>query len=1004
MIRLKRLYAHDFKQLREVEIFFPDAGRILVQGRNEAGKSTLFEAVFFALFAQALNTETGAKGLDDLIGYDKEKARVELDLAVRDRVFKIARTLVRGKANKWELDIVRPDGTFEEVRGNKAVNDRLVAELGFDADALLNTCFVEQKKLEKLEGMTQVRREESLSKLLNLERLLELQERFKLRAQDEKMLTRLEHRVELARAQAELPGVADELGRVEGQLRLVELRGHVENALSEMQAAAALDGQIGGMAGARASAQAAVERVDGLDQARKTMGLALKECARLDQDATELARVQAERDQLRRDEVSLPPIQQRERELRRLGVDTARLVRVEAVRGNATVELQRAQSQKQELDLQLERGVSLNAAVAEHTSRLAALEEKLRAYDIGDALGEWAAATQANASPDRGESAVAEKRAARDELAQATRKYVTYLVAIVVMVGAVGALFVPALALSTGNLLLAVMVALAAAVLATLAVILLAGRLIAANRRSSQLTQELGQLEGEANVRRTLSSAAAERVEAAGRHLAELGVTVPEAAEAALARRVELAATLENKTRAELSTERELVREKLNYDRATRDEVSQRINEMSPATDGANIPQIETRRDRAEELLNRWRPRLARRAAALNTGTDLDDVRSALETTRGERQGLVARLQQAEQLAASAARIETRMSQTRVELRELYTRAAALLNGSAPAWAPEFGRAELERLGAGLNAAFEAAGGETVRANLARLDKKFGALEREHAIRVKNAGASIEAARKIDQALAMSGGLPAEPTPSDLQAVLDRLESLNLEARAGLEARFRSLNQRLGELRGVCERFERELGLVGEPVHLGEAEAELAKERAAQLERKYSMEIVSQARRRIIHKVLPATMDYMRRILPQLTRDRYHDAELDPESFKIKVWDERAGQSGAWKEKNIFSGGTKDQFSLALRLAFALATLPQERGTSPGFIFLDEPLGSFDDERARALLYLLTEGEIGSAFDQIFLISHVAVQESKFTHHIRLEHGSIIETDLTPAS
>jgi exonuclease SbcC len=138
-------------------------------------------------------------------------------------------------------------------------------------------------------------------------------------------------------------------------------------------------------------------------------------------------------------------------------------------------------------------------------------------------------------------------------------------------------------------------------------------------------------------------------------------------------------------------------------------------------------------------------------------------------------------------------------------------------------------------------------------------------------------------------------------------------------------------------------------------------------------------------------------MDYMRRILPQLTRDRYHDAELDPETYRIRVWDERAGQSGAWKAKDIFSGGTKDQFSLALRLAFALATLPQERGTAPGFIFLDEPLGSFDEERAGALLYLLTEGEIGRAFDQIFLISHVPVPENKFTHKIRLEHGLVVQ-------
>ena len=144
-------------------------------------------------------------------------------------------------------------------------------------------------------------------------------------------------------------------------------------------------------------------------------------------------------------------------------------------------------------------------------------------------------------------------------------------------------------------------------------------------------------------------------------------------------------------------------------------------------------------------------------------------------------------------------------------------------------------------------------------------------------------------------------------------------------------------------------------------------------------------------------------MDYMRQILPTLTRDRYHDAQLDPETYKIQVWDERAGQGGAFKEKNIFSGGTKDQFSLALRLAFALATLPQERGSAPSFIFLDEPLGSFDTERADALIYLLTEGEIARAFDQIFLISHIHVDERLFTHRVVLENGRVQFTDLPAA-
>ncbi|MCL4395116.1 MAG: AAA family ATPase, partial [Chloroflexi bacterium] len=132
MIHLVRLYVSNFKQLQELELRFPERARVLVQGRNESGKSTLFEAVFFALFGQALATEAGARGLDDLIRYDLEKARVELDVCVRDRLLRITRTVVRGKSNIWELDVTRDDER-QEIRGNAAVNRRLIAEMGFDA-------------------------------------------------------------------------------------------------------------------------------------------------------------------------------------------------------------------------------------------------------------------------------------------------------------------------------------------------------------------------------------------------------------------------------------------------------------------------------------------------------------------------------------------------------------------------------------------------------------------------------------------------------------------------------------------------------------------------------------------------------------------------------------------------------------------------------------------------------------------------------------------------------
>ncbi|HEX2032853.1 MAG TPA: hypothetical protein VHS99_01590, partial [Chloroflexota bacterium] len=165
--------------------------------------------------------------------------------------------------------------------------------------------------------------------------------------------------------------------------------------------------------------------------------------------------------------------------------------------------------------------------------------------------------------------------------------------------------------------------------------------------------------------------------------------------------------------------------------------------------------------------------------------------------------------------------------------------------------------------------------------------------------------------------------------------------------------------------------------------------------------RRRSQEIITHTRQRMIGKVLPDTMRNMCLLLPRLTAGRYRYAELTPD-YRLQVWDER---KRGYVEKNLYSGGTQDQFSLALRLGFALAALPRELGTSPGFLFLDEPLSSFDHDRTAALIDLLTHGQIATFFQQVFLISHSqAFDPGRFSHHIVMEEGCVQSSTLSPIS
>lgn len=170
---------------------------------------------------------------------------------------------------------------------------------------------------------------------------------------------------------------------------------------------------------------------------------------------------------------------------------------------------------------------------------------------------------------------------------------------------------------------------------------------------------------------------------------------------------------------------------------------------------------------------------------------------------------------------------------------------------------------------------------------------------------------------------------------------------------------------------------------------------------------RWATQLLKETHDRIARRVLPITERNMQPLLQQLTGRRYRDVRLTPEDtddqpgemdYRIRVLDPAAGRYVA---KGLFSGGTRDQCSLALRLAFALATLPQELGVAPGFIFLDEPLSAFDSLHAQALVELITTGTIAQQFNQVIFISHQhAFDREAFHYHIRMDAGQIIEFDL----
>src|ERR1700680_1526717 len=134
MIILKHLKVERFRLLREVDLQFPQRGSILISGPNEAGKSTVCESIYFALYGEPLvsaHRNRMTSSLNELIRYGEQQAVVTLTLAIGATEMTITLTIERDKGQIVALDLRKlgmpPENTITDL---SVVNERIIAEMG----------------------------------------------------------------------------------------------------------------------------------------------------------------------------------------------------------------------------------------------------------------------------------------------------------------------------------------------------------------------------------------------------------------------------------------------------------------------------------------------------------------------------------------------------------------------------------------------------------------------------------------------------------------------------------------------------------------------------------------------------------------------------------------------------------------------------------------------------------------------------------------------------------
>ena len=231
MIILKHLTVERFRLLREIDLHFPQRGSILIQGPNEAGKSTLFESIYFALYGESLTTKRKKrsqdenKRYDDLILYGENEAHVTLILTIGPSELIIKRSVKRGKGQEVSLSVRRLGMPEELITSLNAANARIISEIGhIDGVTLRNSCLIEQKALSRVEQLSGSEREATLHTLLGLEKLTRMAEQFKVTDEDERLLTESRELLDLAEIQSRIPDLSIQLGQLEAALDAVTIR------------------------------------------------------------------------------------------------------------------------------------------------------------------------------------------------------------------------------------------------------------------------------------------------------------------------------------------------------------------------------------------------------------------------------------------------------------------------------------------------------------------------------------------------------------------------------------------------------------------------------------------------------------------------------------------------------------------------------------------------------------------------------------------------------------
>ncbi len=164
-MRIRSVKLVNFRSHRSTDLRFSD-GLVAIIGPNGSGKTSLLEAICFALFP-----DTSHLKRDELIRSGSNTMRVELEFESEGKLYKVIREVSRGDSPRARLLVL--DGTRWRViqTGQRDVTKSVGDIIGISKDVFTGAVYIKQGEISSLIDLQPHRRKELVGKLIGVDDL-----------------------------------------------------------------------------------------------------------------------------------------------------------------------------------------------------------------------------------------------------------------------------------------------------------------------------------------------------------------------------------------------------------------------------------------------------------------------------------------------------------------------------------------------------------------------------------------------------------------------------------------------------------------------------------------------------------------------------------------------------------------------------------------------------------------------------------------------------------------